>query len=134
MSKGGTPTIPTNYTFTLEGATPPIQVDTGLDNIKVTQMPTFEIAVTQFPQITSNINVDKLPLISSQVAITEIPTITSNVNLAVTQIPEQRVHLPSHYQVCFSLFGVELWSLLLCGETQAINENYVARRTEKTCS
>jgi hypothetical protein len=27
-----------------------------------------------------------------------------------------------------------LWSLSLCGETQAINEKYVPRRTEENCS
>jgi hypothetical protein len=139
MSKGSGPSIPSDYTFTLQGDSQAISTD-----VAVTQLPTFEIAVTQFPETTVNTNVtlESLPTIFSSVAVTQIPTIYSSVavtelptvKVALTEIPSQRVHLPSHYQVCFSLFGIELWSLSLCGETQAINEKYVPRRTEENCS
>jgi hypothetical protein len=139
MSKGGSPSIPSEYTFTLQGDAQAIQTD-----VAVTQLPTFEIKVTQFPETTVNTDVTlkSLPTIFGSVAVTQLPTVFSSVavtelpvvKFALTEIPEQRVHLPSHYQLCFSLFGVELWSLSLCGETQAINEKYVPRRTEENCS
>jgi hypothetical protein len=101
---------------------------TGNSNISVKEVPPListvttisSVAITEIPPITSNLNV----------AITEIPPITTNLNIAVTQIPEQRVHFPAHYQLGFTLLGMEVWSLSLCGEAQVINEKYVPRRTE----
>jgi hypothetical protein len=130
------------YDFQFGGDGSTIQVDTGLDDIHVKELPKFEIAVTEVPALTlnSNLAVTKLPTananvttnsnVTTSIAITEIPPINSNVSIAVTEIPEQRVHVPTHYQVGFSLFGIEIWSLSLCGETQVINEKYVPRRTE----
>lgn len=138
MKGGGGPSIPSDYTFQFGGtAGPTIQVNAGLDDIEVKSLPRFDIALAECVPITFNTNVavKELPQIDASVgttlAITEIPPITSNVNVAVTEIPEQRVHVPAHYQLAFSLFGVEIWSLSLCGETQAINEKYVPRRTEE---
>ena len=133
--KGGGPSIPSDYTVKFGGtAGPIIQVDGDLDNIHVKELPRFEIGVKEFVPVTvnSNVAVTQLPTVKTDISIKEIPTITSNVNIAVTDIPEQRVHYPAHYQLGFSLFGVEIWSISLCGETQAINEKYVPRRTE-TC-
>ena len=124
MKGGGGPSIPSDYTFQFGGtAGPTIQVDTGLDNIEVKSLPRFEISVKELPTINASVG--------STLAITEVPPITSNVNIAVTDIPQQRVHYPAHYNMCFSLFGVEIWSVSLCGEAQAINEKYVPRRTEE---
>jgi len=142
MSKGGGSSIPLGpYDFQIGGDGSMIQADYGLDNIVVSSLPTFEIAVNSLPQIntSSDISVIAIPKIitssdiCTKVAITEIPTITTDLNIAITQIPEQRVHLPAHFQLGFTLLGVELWNLSLCGEAQVINENYVPRRTEK-CS
>jgi len=139
MSKGGgSASIPTDYTYSIGGNGTTLHVDYDLDNIHVKELPALEVGVTQFPEITgnSNIAVKELPPIistvvtTSSIAITEIPPITSNLNIAITQIPEQRVHYPAHYQLGFSLLGMEVWSLSLCGEAQVINEKYVPRRTE----
>jgi len=140
MSKGGGYSVPLGpYDFQVGGDGSIIQADYGLDNIQVTSLPTIEYALNSLPKIitTSDISVKEIPKIitssdiSSKVAITEIPTITTDLNVAITQIPEQRVHLPAHFQIGFSLLGVELWSLSLCGEAQVINEKYVPRRTEE---
>jgi hypothetical protein len=140
MSKGGGTSIPLGpYDFQIGGDGSMIQADYGLDNIQVKSLPTFEIDVKSLPDIktSSDISVKEIPKIetssdiSSKVAITEIPTITTDLNIAITQIPEQRVHLPAHFQLGFSLLGVELWNLSLCGEAQVINEKYVPRRTEQ---
>jgi len=144
MSKGGTPTIPNDYTYSIGGTGTTLSVDYGLDNIHVKELPALEIGVTAFPEVTGNANIaiKELPPIvstvttlstvttSSSVAITEIPPITTNLNIAVTEIPEQRIHYPAHYQLGFSLLGMEIWGLSLCGEAQVINEKYVPRRTE----
>jgi hypothetical protein len=56
-----------------------------------------------------------------------VPTITLNpvqLSVAITQIPSVRAHLPSNYCVGFSLLGIELFSLRLCGESQVITEPY----------
>lgn len=140
--KGGGPEIPSDYTFRIGGNGSTIQVDSDLDNIHVKELPRFEIAVTEFTPMTvnsnlavtqvapittsSNVNAD----VATTLAITQIPPVTSNVNIAVKELPEQRVHYPAHYQLCFSLLGFEIWSVSLCGEAQMINEKYVARRTE----
>ncbi len=142
--KGGGPEIPDTYTFSIGGTGSTIQVDADLDNIRVREMPRFEIAVTEYPELTVNSNVavtEIAPLtatttstvdadVDTTLAITQIPPITSNLNIAVKEIPEQRVHYPAHYQLGFTLFGIEIWSLSLCGESQVINEKYVPRRTE----
>jgi hypothetical protein len=142
MSKGGGTTIPLGpYDFQIGSDGSTIQADYGLDNIVVTSLPTFEIAVNSLPKVetSSDISIKEIPTIvtssdvTSSIAITEIPTITTDLNIAITQIPEQRVHLPAHFQLGFSLLGVELWNLSLCGEAQIINEKYIPRRTE-ACS
>jgi len=145
MSKGGGGSgIPSDYTFAIGGTGTTLHVDYDLDNIHVKELPAIEVGVTAFPEVTgnSNIFVKELPTIvstvtttsdvttTSSIAITEIPPITTNLNIAVTQIPEQRVHFPAHYQLGFTLLGMEVWSLSLCGEAQVINEKYVPRRTE----
>lgn len=144
MSKGGGSSIPSDYTVAIGGTGTTLQVDYGLDDIQIKALPAFEVGVTAFPEITgnSNISVKELPPIestvtttstvttASSIAITEIPPITTNLNIAVTQIPEQRVQYPAHYQLGFSLLGMEVWSFSLCGEAQVINEKYVPRRTE----
>lgn len=50
--------------------------------------------------------------------------------LRVKEIPSVRVHLPVDYHVGFSLFGMELFGLRLCGQGQVITEPYVANPCE----
>lgn len=44
--------------------------------------------------------------------------------LAITEIPSVRVHLPVNYCVGFSVFGLELAAIKLCGEGMVITEPY----------
>ena len=41
-----------------------------------------------------------------------------------------RVHLPTNYHMCFSVLGMELFRLAICGETMMVTEPYVPRNTE----
>jgi hypothetical protein len=78
---------------------------------------------------TFHINVDHLPKIQLGVdPITLNPvTLTVNpvdLNLSIKQIPNIRGHLPADFCVGFSILGLELLSIRLCGEAQIITEPY----------
>ena len=148
--KGGGVTIPQDYTFHFGGAGGnTIAIDADLDEIRIKEfpdkLPRFEIGLKEAVPVTveSNVRVKEfVPVtVNSNVAVTEMPTIKTElsikeipqVNFALKELPEIRVHYPAHYQLGFSLFGLPIWSISLCGETQAINEKYIPRRTEITC-
>jgi hypothetical protein len=44
--------------------------------------------------------------------------------ISITAIPSVRAHLPVNYSVCFSVLGVELAAIRLCGEGMVITEPY----------
>lgn len=121
---GGSVNIPKDYTVKFGGTGSTILVDGDLDNIHVKEVPDAVIRVKEIPVMTFN----------SNVALKELPTLrlesNSNLNIALKEIPDTRVHLPAHYQLAFSLFGLEVWKLALCGESQVINEKYTPRATE----
>lgn len=108
-----------------------LAVDADLDNMSM------KLAVEDLPDV--SVRVKELPRIEFSdfnIRVKEIPRMeltantTSAVNLAITEFPEVRAHLPSNYNLCFSLLGVELMSLSLCGESQLITEKYKPRSTE----
>ena len=85
-----------------------------------------------------------LPVISLDVAVSKLPKIitesTVGVSVAITDLPKirlefgfkpTRVHLPTHYQMCFSVFGKEVFKFALCGETMVAIEPYLPHQTEK---
>ena len=47
-----------------------------------------------------------------------------DINLRVKEIPSVRVHMPMNYQLGFSVLGMEILSLSLCGESMVITEPY----------
>lgn len=120
------------------GGTFSSSVDADLDNIHVKELPRIE-----FGDIDTTIRVKELPRIdfgefNTNIRVKELPKIeidantNSAVNVAITRIPDVRAHLPSHYNLGVSVFGVELFSFSLCGESQVITEEFVPRRME-TC-
>lgn len=119
-------------------------VDADLDNMNMTlgieELPDILVSVKELPDI--SVRVKELPRIEFSdfnIRLKELPRIeldantNSTVNLAITEIPEVRTQLPSHYNLCFSLLGVEIMSLSLCGESQVITEKYKPRRMEEIC-
>ncbi len=133
---GGGSKIPDSYTHTVlvgsSGST--VSVDADLDNIRVKELPKIEIGdvnyrLKELPKIETgdfNFRVKELPRI-------DVTADTrSAVNVALTEIPDVRAHLPSHYNVGFALFGIQIWNLSFCGESQVITEKYKPRRME-TC-
>ena len=94
-------------------------INFGDINTRVKELPRIE-----FGDINSNVRIKELPRIDLTA------TTTSTVNLAITQIPDVRTHLPAHYKLGVAIFGVEIVSFSLCGESQVITEKYVPRRME----
>jgi hypothetical protein len=123
---GGSVNIPSNYTHNIGGTGHPIQVDADLDNIHVKELPRIEYSVKELPRI--EVGVKELPRI--EVQATTSSDVRSTLDVAIKEIPDTRVHLPAHYNLGISLFGIEILSFSLCGESQVINEKYVPRRVE----
>jgi hypothetical protein len=114
------PDIPTSFTFTLGGG-----VDAGLDDIRINSLPLIklETAVTSLPEIVTESKVDAG---LDNIRIAELPKIELEASIKPT-----RVHLPSHYNLCFSILGMEMFKLAFCGESMVVTEPYVPRRSEE---
>jgi hypothetical protein len=61
------------------------------------------------------------------VAISNLP----DLNLRIREIPNIRAHVPANFRLGFSILGVELAALHLCGEAQVITEPYVPNPCER---
>ncbi len=106
-------------------------VDAGLENmhLSVDKIPEILSRVKELPRIeladiNTNISVQKLPRIEIDA------TTNSSLDISIKEIPDVRAHLPAHYNLGISLFGVEIVNFSLCGESQIITEKYRPRRME----
>jgi hypothetical protein len=133
MGKGGGVDIPSEYTTHIDSNGTAFVVDANLDDIRITQFPTINLGeistrVKEFPRLTvdSNVAVTQLPPINTNVAIKELP----EIKVALTSIPDTRVHLPANFNLGLSVLGICLVNVSLCGEAQIITEKYVPRRME----
>lgn len=63
---------------------------------------------------------------SYTVAISSLP----DLNLRIREIPKIRAHIPANFRLGFSVLGVELAALNLCGEAQIITEPYLPNPCE----
>jgi len=79
---------------------------------------TFHIHVEEIPKLL--IGVDPLTLNLSPV----------NLSMRITELPSIRGHLPADFSVGFSLLGLELACVRLCGEAQIITEPYRPNQCE----
>lgn len=82
------------------------------------------------------INIDRLPKIQLGIDPLEVKPLTMEVkpltlNLALKEVPSMRTHLPADFSVGFSLMGMELFCIRLCGEAQMINEPYKPNPCER---
>lgn len=71
---------------------------------------------------TNKIDITNLPKIAISIDPLTIEPIDISVRLK--EIPSIRAHVPMNYCVGFSLFGIELANVRLCGESQIITEPY----------
>ncbi|MGH8094618.1 MAG: hypothetical protein ACREIF_14300 [Chthoniobacterales bacterium] len=100
-------------------------LDLDLDNIHIKELPRLEIdtSIKEIPKIVTD---STISMGLDDIRVKELPTLHLELNVNPT-----RVHLPSHYKICASLFGIEFFSWSFCGESMMINEPYLAHRTEK---
>lgn len=118
----------------------PVDVDfLPLVDVDVSDLP--DIVVHKLPDIT----VDSLPDMritdigpmgpltlagipsNYTVGITSLP----EVSIRIREIPSIRAHIPANFRLGFSVFGVELAALHLCGEAQVITEPFVPNPCER---
>jgi hypothetical protein len=118
---------------------------TSMVPVDVDDLPTVEVDVVDLPTV--NADVTSLPDLKITeigpmgplelagipdrytVAISSLP----DLNLRLKEIPSIRAHVPANFRLGFSVFGVELAALHLCGEAQIITEPYVPNPCER-CS
>lgn len=94
-----------------------------LDAMKLTLAlpPVIKVGATEFPATPLKVDAGL-----DNIRIKELPKIEVEAGLKPT-----RVHLPVNYHVCFSIFGLNVASVSLCGEGMAITEPYVPHESEK---
>lgn len=90
----------------------------GLDDIKINNLPVIRLDTIKIDPLTVDVGLDNI-------RIKELPKIELEIGLKPV-----RVHVPSHYQVCLSLLGKEVFKLAFCGETMVATEPYCPHQTE----
>lgn len=123
-----------------------VDVDVGLKDIRVTQLPAItlskitagldpltinKITAGLDPITLNKINaaVDPLSILIKEipklfVALDPIELKPITLNLAIKEIPSVRVHLPVHFGLGLSVFGHNVLRAKLAGEAQVITEPY----------
>jgi len=108
-----------------------VDVDAGLDDVhlSIDSLPEFVARVKELPRL-------ELGDINTNIRVKEMPRIeidantTSTLDVSIKEIPDVRAHLPAHYNLGITIFGIEVINFSLCGESQLITEKYVPRRME----
>ena len=99
--------------------------------VTVTGIPQpFAATVTGIPD-TFHINIDKLPKIQLGIDPVTLHLDPVDFNVRINEIPSIRAHLPADFSVGFSLLGMELFGIRLCGEAQVITEPYQPNACER---
>jgi hypothetical protein len=101
--------IPSNYT-----------VDVNLDlvtPVELAGLPTsYSVDIGSLPKI--QIGLD--PITINPITLNPL-----DIALRVTEAPSIRAHVPANFTLGFSLLGLQLGCIRLCGEAQVITEPYV---------
>ena len=104
-------------------------LDLDLDEVRIKEIPTIHMESTLKGDpknpITMNSN-NKVDLGLDNIQITKLP----QINLQISSKPT-RVHFPLNYKLSFGSFGMELFSMNVCGEGMVIIEDYIPHDTEK---
>jgi hypothetical protein len=93
---------------------PPVDV-ASLPDLKITEIGTMgPLTLAGIPD-TYSVGISSLP----------------DLNVRIREIPSIRAHVPANFRLGFSVLGVELAALQLCGEAQVITEPYVPNPCER---
>ena len=79
----------------------------------------YTIRVPEIGKVSFGVDPVSSTLTVQPVRITFDPV---EANIAIKSIPSVRAHLPVNYSVCFSVMGIELAAVRLCGEGMVITE------------
>ncbi|UCH64117.1 MAG: hypothetical protein JSU77_06780 [Fidelibacterota bacterium] len=110
------------------------EVDIVSHEVDIVDIPTIKVGsvgpVTVNPVTingipdTYHIDIDIKNLPKIELGIDPIEVKPVDLNLRLKEIPSIRGHVPADFCVSFSLLGLELGKLRLCGEAQVITEPY----------
>ena len=113
----------------------------NMPSVYVADLPTVDVNVLDIPPVDVNSLPDMRITDIGPVGPVTLAGIPSNytvgisslpdVNLRIREIPSFRAHIPANFPLGFSVLGVELAALNLCGEAQVITEPYVANPCER---
>jgi len=111
----------------------PVDIDDmPVVDVDVIDLPPVDVDVTSLPDLTITevgavgpVTLAGIPD-SFTVAVSQLP----DLNLRIKEIPRVRAHIPAHFRLGLSVFGIEVAALNLCGEAQVITEPYVANPCE----
>jgi hypothetical protein len=102
--------IPSNYTVDLDLVSP-VDLMGIPSSFDITSLPKIQIAL-------------------DHITIEPITLKPLDVNVHVKEIPSIRTHIPAAFTVGFSVLGLQVASIRLCGEAQVITEPYVPNPCE----
>jgi hypothetical protein len=113
--------IPSNYT-----------VDVNLDlvtPVDLTGLPTnYHVDIGSLPKI--QIGLDPITINPITLKPLDITLNPLDIAVRVTEAPSIRAHVPANFTLGFSLLGLQLACIRLCGEAQVITEPYVPNPCE----
>ena len=102
-------------------------------DVDVGSLPTVDVDVLALPDLritdigaVGPVTLAGIPS-NYSVGVTSLP----DVNLRIREIPSVRAHIPANFRLGFSILGVELAALHLCGEAQVITEPYLPNPCER---
>jgi hypothetical protein len=100
--------IPSNYTVDLDLVSP----------VELIGIPTgYSVDVNSLPKM--------------HIALDPITVNPMDLRVHLKEIPSVRTHVPAAFTVGFSILGVQVASIRLCGEAQVITEPYVPNPCER---
>ena len=99
--------IPSHYSVDLDLVSP----------VDLTGIPTnFKVDINSLPRI--------------QIGLDPITLNPVDMSVRLKEIPSVRAHIPAAFTLGFSVLGLQLGSIRLCGEAQVITEPYVPNPCE----
>jgi hypothetical protein len=137
MSKGGTPTIPKDYTFKIGSDGTTIHVDSDLDNIHIAEIAPINVnstlAVTEpiVTQSTSNsdskldLKVEPLSVTSNSNSVIDLKPVAvdSCQTIKIAPLPPIRMEQPYSQHFGFTYMGMELFGFTTSGRYETLLNN-----------
>jgi len=107
--------IPSNYTVELDLISP-VDLSGIPSSFDITSLPKIEISLD--------------PITINPITLNPVTLNPLDVSVYLKEIPSVRTHIPAAFTVGFSVLGLQVASIRLCGEAQVITEPYVPNPCE----